>query len=156
MKNNIMLLNKPYGYNEGTGIKLIHNREKGELVDYNTLLILLLGFSCHPPAIKKIYNSLKYMGEYSCFLQASWFKNQYYYLQLLLNEIDIELEVFFYTSDTEKNMAESIYKREKESSQKKIDIDRQRFIKETQEHFFKTGRWFLENVKKNIPDLEYI
>lgn len=94
-KDEILLLNEPFGYNRGTGMTIKYHGNMKNIINYKKFSELLLGFSCYPPAIPKIYNCLKYSGEYTCFLQSSWFESRSYDLTFLLKEINMSIDVFF-------------------------------------------------------------
>lgn len=138
----MLLLKEPHGYNRGTGITLRFDHYKYELPSLREFTLLLLGFSCHPPAIKKIYNSLKYSGEYTCYLQASWFREQYYFLEIILKKYYIELDVFFFVSNKDKEEVIKIYKSNKDRySNRETNKD---FILSLNNDYLKTGEHYLK------------
>lgn len=111
----LLLLNEPFGYNSGTGVKIKYHGNSKKIVEYKKFSELLLGFSCYPPAILKIYNCLKYSKEYTCFLQSTWFENSSYDLEYLLKEFDISIEVFFFTDQLTKESTEKKYNNKKKN-----------------------------------------
>lgn len=138
-----LLLNKPHGYNTGIGIKLKFDRDKFNMVNFKDFSILLLGFSCFPYAIPKIYNSLKYSGEYTCFLQGTWFKRQSYHFELLLKEYNIDMEIFFYMNSSEMNEVKNKYDLEKE---KMCCAYKDDIMKEIKENNIKQGNKFFNDL----------
>lgn len=73
----MLQLSGPYGwYNfQFVSIKLVLVNDKK--LTYENLENVLLKYSCHKPAIPKIFNSLVYSNQYECFVQLSWLKHDY-------------------------------------------------------------------------------
>ena len=117
-----LLLKEPFGHNNGTGVKFKYHGKQKEMISYDLFSELFLGFSCHPPAIPKIYNCLKYSREYTCFLQTTWFERRSFDLEILLKKFQISFEVFYYTDEKTKLSTEKRYQEQKESF-KKNNID---------------------------------
>lgn len=138
----MLLLKAPYGHNRGTGVTLRFEHFKYELPSLREFTLLLLGFSCHPPAIKKIYNSLKYSGEYTCYLQAAWFRDQYYFLELILKKYYIDLDVFFFVSAKDKEEVMGIYNCNKDKYLNKSTNED--FILKLNNDYSKTGKEYLK------------
>ena len=91
---------------------------------------------------KKIYNALKYSGEYTCYLQASWFREQYYFLEIVLKKYYIELDVFFFVSNKDKAEVIKIYKSNKDRySNRETNKD---FILNLNNDYLKTGEHYLK------------
>ena len=112
----MLRLKSPYGYNKGIGVNFFYDGEFNDMVSKNLFARILLSFSCHPNAIKKIYYCLKHSGQYSCFLQATWFVNGMYDLERIMKIFNIRIEVFFLQN---KSLYEEM---EKKYKQKELDL----------------------------------
>lgn len=78
-----------YGYGTGDHIALIGNLPE----DLNALNEVLLGYSCYPPALPKIEQSLRERGRYDCVVQTGWFRSQYGKVHRDLANLGIDLQV---------------------------------------------------------------
>lgn len=88
----MLLLQGPYGlFDSGVWIKLVVLDPTK--FDKSRLICVLMDYSCHVPAMQKIYNCLFYSGEYSCILQRSWFNNRYKEVAKRMLGLGIKLEV---------------------------------------------------------------
>lgn len=67
-----LALKPPYGSRASQYAKIKITRH-GQMPTYENLEDLLDLFGTHKPAIPKIYNCLKYSGQYECHLQLGWF-----------------------------------------------------------------------------------
>lgn len=88
----MLLLSGPYGLNDiGVWIKLIV--VDGTKFDKSRLICVLMDYSCHIPAMNKIYSCLIYSGEYSCILQKHWFEERHMEVTKRLLGLGIKLQV---------------------------------------------------------------
>lgn len=88
-----LLLAGPYGSDatQAWGIRL----RATDTFDPTRLRKVLLTYSCHPPAIRKIRRLLETIGQYHCYLQYTWFSNAKSRESCIheLREIGVELDV---------------------------------------------------------------
>lgn len=91
------LLPSTYGWDsyDGAYISLYAD----EPVDNDELERILLGYSCHPPAIPKIKTCLYHSGRYDCVLQATWFRYQQENVTRDLSEIGVTLKFHGFLKD---------------------------------------------------------
>lgn len=139
-KDEILLLNEPFGYNRGTGVTIKYHGNMKNIIDYKKFSELLLGFSCYPPAIPKIYNCLKYSGEYTCFLQSSWFESRSYDLTFLLKEINMSIDVFFFVDEKTKKSTYQKYEISEKNSLK--NFNNEVLTKKLFDKYIEEGRKF--------------
>lgn len=144
-----LLLKAPYGYNHGIGVNFTFDNDQFKMPDYDDFALIMLSFSCHPFAIRKIYNSLKYSGQYSCYLQGGWFLRQSYFLKLLLGQHNIEVNAFFFYDEEDEVLTLKHYNCNKEAAQAKIEESEEAFLKETKRKFLSYGERFLKDLNKN-------
>lgn len=149
-----LLLKEPYGYNKGTGVRFTFNNNDYEMSEYKKVFLILMGFSCHPFAVRKIYNSLKYTGQYACYLQASWFFHDYYYLKLLLGQCNINVEPFFFVNEKDEEKTNKIYEEIQKDFDLKDEMFPGRFLKETEYKFTQLGQWYYETLAKRNIQIE--
>lgn len=109
----MLYLKCSYGYNKGIGVNFFYDGEFDDMVSKHLFARILLSFSCHPNAIKKIYCCLKYSGQYSCFLQAAWFLNGMYELETIMKVFNIRIEVFFLEQESLSVELKNNYEKEK-------------------------------------------
>jgi len=143
-----LLLREPYGYNHGIGVSFTFDNDHFEIPDYDDFALIMLSFSCHPFAVRKIYNSLKYSGQYSCYLQGSWFLYKSYFLHLLLGQHNIEINAFFFYDKKDEALTLKYYNSNKESAETKMAEDEYRFLQETKQRFLSDGQRFLEDLNR--------
>lgn len=143
-----LLLKAPYGYNHGIGVSFTFDNDRFEMPDYDDFALIMLSFSCHPFSVRKIYNSLKYSGQYSCYLQGSWFLHHSYFLKLLLGQHHIEINAFLFYQEEDEVLTLKYYNSNKESAENKMAEDKYRFLQETKQRFLSYGQRFLEDLNK--------
>lgn len=68
----MLALKAPYGIDASCYVKIKITRH-GEMPTYEAIEDLLDLFGTHRPAIPKIYNCLRYSGQYECHLEQGWF-----------------------------------------------------------------------------------
>lgn len=144
-----LLLKAPYGYNHGIGVNFTFDNNQFKMSDYNDFALIMLSFSCHPFAVRKIYNSLKYSGQYRCYLQGGWFLHQSYFLKLLLGQHHVEVNAFFFSQEEDEALTLKYYNSNKEAAQAKMEESEEAFLKEVKQKFLSYGERFLEDLNKN-------
>lgn len=85
-----LLLAGPYGWNSPSGHRISLRCSKPP--DEAKLAEVLLQFSCHPPAIKKIASCLRHSGRYDCLVQYGWFREGQIQLRKMLADIGVEIQ----------------------------------------------------------------
>lgn len=144
-----LLLKAPYGYNHGIGVSFTFDNDQFKMSDYDDFALIMLSFSCHPFSIRKIYNSLKYSGQYSCYLQGSWFLHQSYFLKLLLGQHHVEVNAFFFEQEKGEVLTLKYYNSNKEAAKTKMEESEESFLKEIKQNFLSYGERFLKDLNKN-------
>lgn len=75
MNNPLPLLAGPYGWESYEYASISLHAEDN--LDDELVAAVLRKYSCHPPAIPRILNCLRYSNRYDCYLQYAWFRCQH-------------------------------------------------------------------------------
>jgi hypothetical protein len=104
----MLLLQGPYGlFDSGVWIKLVVLDPTK--FDKSRLICVLMDYSCHVPAMQKIYNCLFYSGEYSCILQRNWFVDHHMNVAHRMLGLGIKLEVLKVINVLGENNTQSVF-----------------------------------------------
>lgn len=89
-----LLLAGPYGWDSAYYASITLN--SSEPIDEAAVTEVLVGYSCHAPAIPKILNCLRYSGHYDCYLQYSWFRSQHKQCTAALFALGVRLTINYF------------------------------------------------------------
>lgn len=88
----MLALKQPYGIWADEYVKVKITRHGG-MLSYEETADLLDLFGTYVHAVKKIYNCLKYSGQYECHLQQNWFVNMPNIVRWCFAIVDMDLVI---------------------------------------------------------------
>ncbi len=94
MNNPLPLLAGPYGWASCRYASISLHADDD--LDDDAVAAVLRKYSCHPPAIPRILNCLRYSNRYDCYLQYSWFRSQHEECRAELSDVGIRLVINFF------------------------------------------------------------